>query len=85
MHKKVKLEKKVCDWLFTSMDDVRSWESFVSDVEVDGGDDDTESRVDLSSLMRRTAFTRSLASRLHDSIFLCVNQHAAGPNPLMFI
>lgn len=69
---------------YTSNDDIKSCESFVNDVEVDGGDDETES-LDLSrsSLIRRTAFTRSFAIRLHDSIFLCVNQQAAGPKPLM--
>lgn len=57
------------------------------DVDADvGGDDETESRdLSRSSLIRLTALTRSFAMRLHDSIFLCVNQQAAGPKPLMLI
>lgn len=31
----------------------------------------------------RTAPTRSLAKRDHDSILLCASQHAAGPKPLI--
>jgi hypothetical protein len=42
--------------------------------------------LDRSSLCRcRTAPTRSLAMRDHDSSLLCASQQAAGPNPLIIL
>jgi hypothetical protein len=58
-----------------------------NDADADGGGVDGLSK-DLSSLFSealRTAPTRSLAIRDHDSNRLWANQHAAGPNPLILI
>lgn len=64
----------------TSVDDAKESFSMLIDVL---GDDDGFSSVDLSVDLR-TAPTRSLAIRDHDSIRLCANQQAAGPSPLIF-
>lgn len=75
-----------CECLLTSVDANESLlESVLMWMDVPPVDDDVDADFPstLLSVDFRTAPTRSLAKRDHDSMRLCANQHAAGPRPLI--